>query len=87
MLWAGVGSYATDDYSVMSELVISRGNLWSSMQYDGVCDTVLSFSSACVQAFGQSFLQPDINIFRKNLQTMEELNEKCKLYSKVCGLL
>ncbi|XP_065193562.1 exportin-6-like [Sycon ciliatum] len=37
---------------------------------------------AIMQAFGHSFLQPDINIFKKNLQTMEDLNEKCKLYDK-----
>ncbi|XP_013401009.1 exportin-6-like [Lingula anatina] len=35
-----------------------------------------------LQAFGQSFLQPDIGIFRQNLEYLEELNEKWKLYQK-----
>ncbi|XP_048575902.1 exportin-6 isoform X2 [Nematostella vectensis] len=35
-----------------------------------------------LQAFGQSFLQPDITIFRQNLEALENLNSKCKLYQK-----
>lgn len=36
-----------------------------------------------LQAFGQSFLQPDITIFKQNLEALENLNSKLKLYQKV----
>ncbi|XP_023654269.1 exportin-6 [Paramormyrops kingsleyae] len=35
-----------------------------------------------MQAFGQSFLQPDIHIFKQNLSYLESLNSKHKLYHK-----
>lgn len=35
-----------------------------------------------MQAFGQSFLQPDIAIFKQTLQTLQDLNSKWKLYHK-----
>ena len=38
---------------------------------------------AILNAFGQSFLQPDIVVFKQNLITLEKLNEKWKLYHKV----
>ncbi|XP_063040204.1 exportin-6 [Engraulis encrasicolus] len=38
--------------------------------------------SAAMQAFGQSFLQPDIHIFKQNLSYLEILNTKHKLYHK-----
>ncbi|XP_029431964.1 exportin-6 isoform X3 [Rhinatrema bivittatum] len=37
---------------------------------------------AVMQAFGQSFLQPDIHLFRQNLFYLETLNTKQKLYHK-----
>ncbi|RXN01668.1 Exportin-6, partial [Acipenser ruthenus] len=37
---------------------------------------------AIMQAFGQSFLQPDIHIFKQNLAYLESLNSKQKLYHK-----
>ncbi|XP_064607184.1 exportin-6-like [Liolophura sinensis] len=37
---------------------------------------------AIMQSFGQSFLQPDIAIFKQNLESLENLNEKWKLYQK-----
>ena len=37
---------------------------------------------AILQAFGQSFLQPDIMVFKQNLAALEQLNEKWKLYHK-----
>lgn len=37
----------------------------------------------CPQAFGQSFLQPDIHLFKQNLFYLETLNTKQKLYHKV----
>jgi hypothetical protein len=36
-----------------------------------------------MHAFGQSFLQPDIAIFKQNLEALETLNSKWKLYQKV----
>lgn len=36
-----------------------------------------------MQAFGQSFLQTDITIFKQNLLALESLNSKYKLYHKV----
>ncbi|OWK49693.1 Exportin-6 [Lonchura striata] len=36
----------------------------------------------CSQAFGQSFLQPDIHLFKQNLFYLETLNTKQKLYHK-----
>uniref|UniRef100_A0AAR2KIS4 Importin N-terminal domain-containing protein n=1 Tax=Pygocentrus nattereri TaxID=42514 RepID=A0AAR2KIS4_PYGNA len=37
---------------------------------------------AAMQAFGQSFLQPDIHIFKQNLRYLEILNSKHKLYHR-----
>lgn len=42
---------------------------------------------AIMQAFGQSFLQPDITIFKQNLDALEDLNRKQKLYEKIYKLL
>lgn len=39
------------------------------------------------QAFGQSFLQPDIHLFKQNLFYLETLNTKQKLYHKVSASL
>uniref|UniRef100_A0A4W6ES94 Exportin 6 n=1 Tax=Lates calcarifer TaxID=8187 RepID=A0A4W6ES94_LATCA len=38
--------------------------------------------AAAMQAFGQSFLQPDIHIFKQNLSYLESLNSKHKLYHR-----
>lgn len=38
---------------------------------------------AIMEAFGQSFLQPDISIFKQNIEYLEKLNTKWKLYHKV----
>jgi len=35
-----------------------------------------------MKAFGQSFLQPDIAVFSQNISSLEQLNNKWKLYSK-----
>ena len=43
----------------------------------------LLFSIPSPQAFGQSFLQKDISLFKQNLSALETLNKKHKLYSKV----
>ncbi|KAM4635404.1 exportin-6 isoform 2-T3 [Polymixia lowei] len=39
--------------------------------------------TAAMQAFGQSFLQPDIHIFKQNLSYLESLNSKHKLYHRL----
>lgn len=38
--------------------------------------------SRILQAFGQSFMQTDIAVFRQNLATLQLLNTKFRLYSK-----
>ena len=35
-----------------------------------------------LHAFGQSFLQPDISVFKQNLAALEDINSKWKLYHK-----
>ena len=35
------------------------------------------------QSYGQSFLQPDLAVFKQNLESLETLNTKWKLYQKV----
>ena len=37
---------------------------------------------AILNAFGQSFMQPDITVFKQNLASLEQLNEKWKLYCR-----
>ena len=41
---------------------------------------------AILTAFGQSFMQPDIMVFKQNLAALEQLNDKWKLYHKVTYL-
>lgn len=38
---------------------------------------------AVLEFFGQSLLQPDINTFKTSLNSLEDLNNKWKLYYKV----
>ncbi|XP_072337474.1 exportin-6 isoform X2 [Scyliorhinus torazame] len=54
---------------------IQRGTTEEPMENEA------QFASA-MQAFGQSFLQPDIQIFKQNLFYLETLNTKHKLYHK-----
>ena len=42
---------------------------------------------AILTAFGQSFMQPDIMVFKQNLAALEQLNDKWKLYHKVIRYL
>ncbi|XP_012256638.2 exportin-6 [Athalia rosae] len=37
---------------------------------------------AILEAFGQALLQPDVNIFRQSLQSLEQLNSRCRLYQR-----
>lgn len=49
-----------------------------------VSDRYDSFSFSLIfQMFGNSFLRPDIILFKQNLCYLETLNTKHKLYSKV----
>lgn len=38
--------------------------------------------TAIMQSYGQSFLQPDLAVFKQNLESLETLNAKWKLYQK-----
>lgn len=42
--------------------------------------------SCVLEVFGQALLQRDLNIFRVGLAAIENLNNKWKLYHKVCKL-
>ena len=37
---------------------------------------------AILEAFGQALLQPDVNIFRQSLQSLEQLNGRWRLYQR-----
>lgn len=37
---------------------------------------------AILEAFGQALLQPDVNIFRQSLQSLEQLNVRWRLYQR-----
>jgi hypothetical protein len=37
-----------------------------------------------MEAYGQSFMQPDISVFQQNLAALEAVNSKWKLFQKVC---
>jgi adenylate kinase family enzyme len=59
-------------------------NVLSHMEGDTV-DDVLEHREeffAIMEAFGHSFLQKDITLFKQNLSSLETLNKKHKLYSK-----
>ncbi|XP_047213905.1 exportin-6-like [Girardinichthys multiradiatus] len=55
-----------------------------SVQRGGVDDTIENEAqfTAAMQAFGQSFLQTDLHIFKQNLSYLESLNSKHKLYHR-----
>ncbi|KAK7112089.1 exportin-6-like [Littorina saxatilis] len=76
-------------YELLHTLVVNNwryffpSNILTSMQKrgDAVVEHFAELSSI-FQAYGQSFLQPDIAIFRQNLESLEALNYKWKLYGK-----
>lgn len=37
---------------------------------------------AILEIFGQALLQPDVNIFRQSLQSLEQLNTRWRLYQR-----
>uniref|UniRef100_A0A8C5GAA3 Importin N-terminal domain-containing protein n=1 Tax=Gouania willdenowi TaxID=441366 RepID=A0A8C5GAA3_GOUWI len=61
-----------------------KTSVLTSVQRGGVEDTMENEAqfTAAMQAFGQSFLQPDIHIFKQNLSYLESLNSKHKLYHR-----
>ncbi|MEE6497274.1 hypothetical protein FKM82_002687 [Ascaphus truei] len=61
-----------------------RSSVLASMNREGADEPMENQAQFIVvmQAFGQSFLQPDIHIFRQNLGYLETLNSKHKLYHK-----
>lgn len=42
---------------------------------------------AIMTSYGQSFLMPDITIFKQNLEALDNLQSKWKLYHKVSSIL
>ncbi|PVD37542.1 hypothetical protein C0Q70_00136 [Pomacea canaliculata] len=58
------------------------GNVLSALQKLEETVEHSSEFTAIFQAYGQSFLQPDIAIFRQNLESLNSLDFKWKLYSK-----
>ncbi|KAM4631697.1 exportin-6 isoform 1-T1 [Discoglossus pictus] len=61
-----------------------RSSVLASVQREGGDEPMENQEQfiAVMQAFGQSFLQPDIHIFKQNLSYLETLNSKHKLYHK-----
>uniref|UniRef100_A0A096MHN3 Exportin 6 n=1 Tax=Poecilia formosa TaxID=48698 RepID=A0A096MHN3_POEFO len=61
-----------------------KTSVLTSVQKGGVDDTMENEAqfTAAMQAFGQSFLQTDIHIFKQNLSYLESLNSKHKLYHR-----
>lgn len=48
---------------------------------------LMPFNVSLSQTVGNSFLRPDITLFKQNLSYLESLNTKHKLYSKVTSFL
>ncbi|MED6276870.1 Exportin-6 [Characodon lateralis] len=61
-----------------------KTSVLTSVQRGGVDDTIENEAqfTAAMQAFGQSFLQTDLHIFKQNLSYLESLNSKHKLYHR-----
>ncbi|KAK5856463.1 hypothetical protein PBY51_008055 [Eleginops maclovinus] len=61
-----------------------KTSVLTSVQRGAIEDTMENEAqfTAAMQAFGQSFLQPDIHIFKQNLLYLESLNSKHKLYHR-----
>uniref|UniRef100_A0A673N920 Exportin-6-like n=1 Tax=Sinocyclocheilus rhinocerous TaxID=307959 RepID=A0A673N920_9TELE len=61
-----------------------KSSVMSSVQRSGAEELMENQAQfiAAMQAFGQSFLQPDIHIFKQNLSYLEVLNTKHKLYHR-----
>ena len=61
-----------------------RTPVQASIGSNNSCDSIENESQfiQIVQAYGQSLMQPDISIFKQNLETLESLNVKYKLYQK-----
>lgn len=61
-----------------------RSSVLASVHRDGADEPMENQAQfiAVMQAFGQSFLQPDIHLFKQNLGYLETLNSKHKLYHK-----
>ncbi|XP_071106408.1 exportin-6-like [Haliotis cracherodii] len=75
-------------YELLHELMM---NNWRYFFKGSVMSTLNSQSehvengpqfTTIMQSYGQSFLQPDIAIFKQNLESLESLNSKWKLYHK-----
>lgn len=75
-------------YEVLHSLIVNNwryffpNNVIATMQKQEATIEHYSDFSAIFQAYGQSFLQPDIGVFKQNLESLEALHYKWKLYSK-----
>ncbi|XP_060583375.1 exportin-6-like [Ruditapes philippinarum] len=75
-------------YELLHEFLLSnwkyffKGSVFTSLR--SKVETVENEAqfSAIMQAYGQSFLQTDIAVFRQNLESLEKLNTKWRLYKK-----
>ncbi|KAF6207217.1 hypothetical protein GE061_018457, partial [Apolygus lucorum] len=71
-------------FNLLSSLVMHK---WQYFYQGAVqdCQPILEHGdqlAAILTAFGQSLTQPDISIFSQNLQALESINHKWKLYHK-----
>ena len=64
-----------DDFIVMMEVRVNE------MITQALCYCMCALHS--LQAFGQSFVEADINVFRENITALRVLHDKRKLFFKV----
>ncbi|KAL5018253.1 hypothetical protein ScPMuIL_003975 [Solemya velum] len=75
-------------YHLLHELVMNnwryffKGNVLMKLNCERESMENTEQFNSIMQAYGQSFLQPDITVFKQNLESLESLNTKWKLYSK-----
>ncbi|KAL8597658.1 hypothetical protein ACOMHN_031593 [Nucella lapillus] len=75
-------------YKVLHCLIVNNwryffpNNVLATMQKQEAVIEHFSDFSTIFQAYGQSFLQPDIGVFKQNLESLEALHYKWKLYGK-----
>ena len=102
LLWTTLWVGAWIEMCRLMFLHASRSDVFSSFYYNGASvaasrsdvfsgiycpgSSLLSCFVHILQAFGQSFLQPDIHIFKQNVCYLEALNSKHKLYHRVSFL-
>lgn len=79
----------TEFFELLHQLLLNnwryffRSNIQTrvTLGEDGTCENQGQFVKM-MEAFGQTFTQTDITVFKQNLESLEDLNSKCKLYQK-----